>query len=48
MDKVAGFKKNDFVLNNGELITMNRNAHNELRQKYADYIFQKQNGGAFL
>jgi two-component system LytT family response regulator len=48
MDKVAGFKKNDFVLNNGELITMNRNAHTELRQKYADYIFQKQNGGAFL
>lgn len=48
MDKVIRLEKADFILASGECITMNRNTIAELRQKYADYIFQKQNGGAFL
>lgn len=48
MDKVSRLEKADFILASGECIAMNRNTVAELRQKYADYIFQKQNGGASL
>ena len=48
MDKVTRLEKTDFILSSGECIAMNRNTVAELRQKYADYIFQKQNGGTLL
>lgn len=48
MDKVARLEKNDFIMNNNVALTMNRPKRQELRQYYADYIFEKQNGGELL
>lgn len=45
MDKVQKMEMKEFIMNNGEQIPMRRQEKNELRQKYADYIFESMNGG---
>lgn len=43
MDKVMEMDDMDFVMETEERVPMKRNAKQEMRQAYADYIFQKMN-----
>ena len=45
MDQVQRMEPQDFVMSNDEQIPMRRQDKIELRQKYADYVFNKMNGG---
>lgn len=45
MDKVQRMESQDFVMINDEQIPMRRQDKVELRQRYADYVFDKMNGG---
>lgn len=45
MDKVASLEKAEFVLNTGEHLPITRNLRPQIHQQYADYQFQKLNGG---
>lgn len=46
MDKVVELDDKDFILENQERVPMRRPDKQELRQRYADYIFKKMNGDA--
>ena len=43
MDQVQEMEHADFLMSNGERIPMRRQERLEIRQKYADYIFEKTN-----
>lgn len=43
MDQVREMEHADFLMSNGERIPMRRQERLEIRQKYADYIFEKTN-----
>lgn len=45
MDEVQGIESQVFVMSNDEQIPMRRQDKLELRQRYADYVFNKMNGG---
>ena len=45
MDKVTSLEKAEFVLNTGEHLPITRTLRPQIHQHYADYQFQKLNGG---
>lgn len=45
MDEVRLLDEKDFVMENGERVPISRSQRNEIRQRYADYIFDTLNGG---
>lgn len=45
MDEVRLLDEKDFVMENGERVPISRSQRNEIRQQYADYIFETLNGG---
>lgn len=45
MDKVAALEKAEFILATGEHLPITRNLRPQIHQQYADYQFQKLNGG---
>lgn len=45
MDKVAGLEKSEFIISSGEHLPITRNLRAQIHQQYADYQFQKLNGG---
>lgn len=45
MDEVQKMESQDFMMSSDEKIPMRRQDKNELRQRYADYIFDRMNGG---
>lgn len=45
MDQVHKMETQDFIMSNDEQIPMRRQDKAELRQRYADYVFDKMNGG---
>lgn len=45
MDKVSALEKTEFVLTTGEHLPITRNLRPQIHQQYADYQFQKLNGG---
>lgn len=48
MDQVEKLEPHDFIMRGDVRIPMRRQERTTLRQKYADYIFQKINGGGIL
>lgn len=45
MDRVNLMDEKDFVMENGERMPISRSQRNEIRQHYADYVFESLNGG---
>lgn len=45
MDKVVSLEKNDFIMETEERVPITRNNRQAIHQKYADYQFQRLNGG---
>lgn len=45
MDEVSLLDEKDFVMENGERVPISRSQRNEIRQRYADYVFENLNGG---
>lgn len=45
MDKVSSLEKAEFILTTGEHLPITRNLRPQIHQQYADYQFQKLNGG---
>lgn len=45
LDKVSALEKAEFVLSTGEHLPITRNLRPQIHQQYADYQFQKLNGG---
>lgn len=45
MDEVIALKENDFTMVTGDNIPINRTNKTVIKQQYADYLFQKMNGG---
>ena len=45
MDKVTSLEKAEFILNTGEHLPITRTLRPQIHQHYADYQFQKLNGG---
>lgn len=45
LDKVSSMEKTEFILSTGEHLPITRNLRPQIHQKFADYQFQKLNGG---
>lgn len=45
MDKVTCLEKTEFIVNSGEHLPITRSLRAQIHQRYADYQFQKLNGG---